>query len=364
MKRTTLLISVCLVYFVGFSQNTNYKLNIHKDDSNNGCLRYDLSLNDVQISSSTQSAEFKRFISSSESISVHFQNLNNEEIHFVINEFSDEMVLKVKELCIAFSSLNTSMDVAPISKFKNLELLSFQNPSNIDVKQKLLLHNIEELCKLKNLVYLSLPNTNVNQSFKICCFESLKFLDVSFSNIDVEWQLMKNCSSLKHLIFGNINNKIVSEFISEIACNKTLNEITLIIQNSKQMQLLSSFSGIEKINLVFGFSISEKKLDETFVSLSKIDNLRSLHIKADSQKRAIRKIPESIQMLQDIEELSIDFPLSEIDNLSIKKLKLLRLYISNSHYLLDGQSESFKKRNPEVEIIFENDVFKLSTTIN
>lgn len=364
MKKTTFLISLCLVYFVGFSQNTNCKLFIHKDESNSGLLRYDLSLNDEHISSSIQSFDFTRLLPNCESISVYFQNLNDEEFHLAINEFTDEMVLKVKEIYFSFSTLNSSMDVAPISKFKSLELLSFQNPSNIDVKQKLLLLNLEELCKLKNLVYLSLPNTNVNQSFKICCFESLKYLDVSFSNIDIEEQLMSNCSSMKHFIFGNSNNKIVSDFISEIAKSKTLNELTLTVQNSKQIQLLSSISGIEKVNLVINFPISEKTLDKTFVRFSKIENLKFLHIKTNSNKRVIRKIPDSIQMLQDIEELSIDIPLSEIDNLSIKNLKLLKLYTSNSHYLQDGQLESFKKRNPNVEIIIVNDVFKLPTPIN
>ncbi len=364
MKKATFLISVCLVYFVGFSQNTNCKLFINKDESNSGLLRYDLSLNDEHISSSTQSSDLSEFLSDSVSICLYFQNLNEEELHIATNNLPEEMVLKVKEIYLSFSSLETSVDVATLLKFKNVELLSFQDPSIIDVKPNLLLLNIEELCKLENIVSLSLSNTNVNQSFKICCFKNLKYLDVSFSNIDIEEQLLKHCSGLKHIIYGNSNNKIVSDFIYEITKHPALNELTLIVQTSKQIQLISSISGIEKMNLVFGFPISEKKLDETFVSLSKIENLKSLHIKANSKKRGIVKIPESIQILQDIEELSIDFPLSEIDNLSIKKLKLLRLYSSNSHYLQDGQLESFKKRNPDVEIIIENDVFKLSTPVN
>lgn len=133
MKKIILLSSICVVCFVGFSQNTNYKLYIDIDDNNNGCLRYDLFLNGVQISSSKQSSDFSMLMYDSESISVHFENLNDEELHIAINEFTDEMVLKVKEIYFAFSSLNKSVDVAPISKFKNLELLSFQNPSNIDV---------------------------------------------------------------------------------------------------------------------------------------------------------------------------------------------------------------------------------------
>lgn len=364
MKNILFLISMCLVYFVGLSQNTKYKLYIHNDESDNSCLIYYLSLNDIQISNSTHPPDYSILLSDSDSISVYFLNLNEEELYLVINELPDEIALKVKEIYISFSCLNTNFDIATLLRFKNVELLNLQNCSGIEVKLKLLLNNIEELCKLEKIVSLSLSNVTVNKSFKMCCFENLEYLDVSFSNIAMDGQLLQNCSNLKHIVFGNSNNKLVSAFISEIAKQPTLNEITLIVQNSKQIQLLSHISSIEKINLIFGFPLSEMKLDKAFVSLAKIENLKSLHINSISKFRVIKKISDSIQKVQDIEELSIDFPLLKIDNLLLKNLKLLRLYRSNLTYLQDGQLEAFKKINHKVEIIIENDVFKLTTPVN